>query len=105
VRDPEVRALMKRVTMEVDPEIPGELERHMWTRVTIRLADGRTVSIGPREVPGHPGNPLAPAAREDKFAECAGLALPADRVAVVAEMLERLEACPDLRSLTAVLAP
>src|SRR5512132_2482725 len=80
VRDPEVRALMGRVTMVVDPEIPGELERHMWTRVTIRLADGRTLSIGPRQVPGHPGHPLTPAALEEKFAECAGLVLPADRV-------------------------
>ena len=105
VRDPEVRALMGRVTMVVDPEIPGELERHMWTRVTIRLADGRTLSIGPRQVPGHPGHPLTPAALEEKFAECAGLVLPADRVGALAEMLRRLDACPDLRSLTAVLGP
>ena len=105
VRDPEVRALMGRVTMVVDPEIPGELERHMWTRVTIRLADGRTLSIGPRQVPGHPGHPLTPEALEEKFAECAGLVLPADRVGALAEMLRRLDACPDLRSLTAVLGP
>jgi hypothetical protein len=77
----------------------------MWTRVTIRLADGRTLSIGPRQVPGHPGSPLTPAALEEKFAECAGLVLSADRVSALAEMLRRLDACPDLRSLTAVLGP
>ena len=37
--------------------------------------------------------------------ECAGLVLPADRVGVLAEMLNCLDACPDLRSLTAVLGP
>ena len=94
VRDPEVRALMGRVSMVVDPEIPGELERHMWTRVTIRLADGRTLSIGPRQVPGHPAHPLTPAALEEKFAECAGLVLPADRVGVLAEMLEAPRCLP-----------
>src|SRR5580765_1433578 len=105
VRDPEVRALMGRVTMVVDPEIPGELERHMWTRVTIGLANGRTLSIGPRAVPGHPAHPLTAGALEEKFTQCAGLVLPADRIGVLAEMLRRLDACPDLRSLTAILGP
>ena len=76
VRDPAVRALMGRVAMAVDPEIPGELERHMWTRLTLRLTDGRTLSIGPREVPGHPGNPLTAAALEEKFTECAASCCP-----------------------------
>jgi hypothetical protein len=89
--------------MMVDPEIPGDLERHVWTRVTIRLTDGRTLSIGPRPVPGHPGNPLSLEALRDKFSECAGMALPADRVDSVREMVENLDACPDLRSLTAIL--
>ncbi len=105
VRDAGVRALMGRVAMTVDPEIPGELERHMWTRLTLRLTDGRTLSIGPREVPGHPGNPLTAAALQEKFTECAAVVLPADRVGALAEMLQRLDACPDLRSLTAILSP
>ena len=33
-------------------EIPGDLERQMWTRLTLRLADGRTFEIPPRPVPG-----------------------------------------------------
>ena len=105
VRDPAVRDLMSRVTMDVDPDIPGELERHMWTRLTVRLADGRSLSIGPREVPGHPANPLSPEALRDKFTECARLALPPDRVESLAEMLATLDTCPDLRSVTAMLAP
>jgi 2-methylcitrate dehydratase PrpD len=105
VRDPAVRQLMSRVTMTVDPDIPGDLERHMWTRVSIALIDGRTLHIGPREVPGHPACPLTPAALRDKFTECAGTVLPSDRVSTLAEMLDDLEGCPDLRSLTAILGP
>src|SRR6059036_3653488 len=41
-RDPAIRALMPRVRMRVDPDIPGDLERHMWTRVTVRMGDGRS---------------------------------------------------------------
>ncbi|HEV8437958.1 MAG TPA: MmgE/PrpD family protein [Methylomirabilota bacterium] len=105
VHDPAIRALMARVKLVVDPDIPGEQERHMWTRVTVRLADGRSVSIGPREVPGHPGNPLSDEALREKFDECARLVLSADRADSVGQMLEGLETCPDLRSLTAILGP
>jgi 2-methylcitrate dehydratase PrpD len=104
VQDARIRAIMKRVRMVVDPAIPGELERHMWTRVTIRLADGRVLSVGPREVPGHPSNPLPLQALREKFSECASVALPPDRVDSVREIVEGLDACPDLRSLTAILS-
>jgi 2-methylcitrate dehydratase PrpD len=103
--DPAIRALMRRVRMRVDPDIPGDLERHVWTRVTVRLADGRSWSLGPREVPGHPANPLTADSLREKFEECARLALPADRAESVRQMLEGLESCPDLRSLTAILGP
>jgi hypothetical protein len=56
-------------------------------------------------VPGHPANPLTLHALRAKFAECAGLVLPADRVDSVAQIVEALDACPDLRSLTAILDP
>jgi hypothetical protein len=56
-------------------------------------------------VPGHPGNPLTLEALRAKFEECAALVLPADRVDSVARIVESLDTCPDLRSLTAILAP
>ena len=104
-RDPAIRALMPRVRVRVDPDIPGDLERHMWTRVTVLLRDGRSWSVGPREVPGHPSKPLTAEALREKFEECARLALPEDRVDSVRQLVESLETCPDLRSLTAILGP
>ena len=105
VRTPAIRDLMARVRVVVDPEIPGDLERHVWSKVTLRLTDGRTLQIGPRQVPGHPGTPLTLEALRDKFNACAALVLPEDRVASVREMVEGLDGCPNLRSLTAILSP
>jgi len=102
-REPAIRALMQKIRVRVDPDIPGDAERHMWTRVTVRLADGRSFTAGPRQVPGRPSRPLSSDALREKFEECARLALPPDRVESVRQMLETLETCPDLRSLTAIL--
>ncbi len=103
--EPALRSVMGRVKMVVDPAIPGDLEHHVWTRVGVRLGDGRTLEIPPREVPGHPNAPLPREALLAKFADCAGRVLARDRVDSLAEMLEGLEGCPDLRSLTAILRP
>jgi len=102
--DPTIRELMTRVRLVVDPEIPGDLERHMWTRVTVRLRDGREVTIAPRPVPGHPGLPLSMDQLREKFMDCARIVLPEDRADSVRQMVEQLDGCPDLRSLTAILS-
>ena len=102
--DPAIARLMKRVHLVVDPEIPGDMERHMWTRVTVRLQDGRQVTIAPRPVPGHPELPLSKDQLREKFMDCARLALSEDRADTVRQMIEELDACPDLRSLTAILS-
>jgi len=39
----------------------------------------------------------------EKFGDCARLVLPEDRVGSVRQMVETLDGCPDLRSLTAIL--
>lgn len=101
--DPRIRAVMEKVRMVVDPAIPGDQERHAWASVTVKLADGRVLEVPPREVAGHPSRPLTAEALRQKFEECAGRVLPRDRVESAAEMLESLEDCPDLRSLTAIL--
>ena len=102
--DPAIAKLMRRVRLVVDPEIPGDMERHMWTRVTVRFQDGREVSIAPRPVLGHPELPLSKDQLREKFMDCARLVLSEDRADTVRQMLEELDACPDLRSLTAILS-
>ncbi len=105
VMDPAVRRLMERVRVVVDPEMPTDNERQMWSRLTARLADGSQTEIGPRPVPGHPTHPMTLEALREKFEECARLVLPPDRVATVRQIVEALDDCPDVRSLTAILSP
>ena len=104
VRNPVLRALMERVTLVVDPSLPDGLEQHAWSRVALRLADGRTLTTGPRGAHGHPDTPLAPEALHAKFLACATRVLPEDEAEGVAEQLAHLEDVPDIRALTSRLA-
>src|SRR5574342_293601 len=98
--DPAITGLMKRVRLVVDPSIPGDMERHMWTRMTVRLRDGRELTIAPRAVPGHPALPLSMDQLREKFRDCARTVLTEDRVESVRQMVEGLDGSPDLRRLT-----
>jgi 2-methylcitrate dehydratase PrpD len=104
VRDPEIAALVPRVRMVVDPSLPDRLEQHAWTRVTVRLADGRTLNAAPRGASGHPDAPLTDAQLRAKFLGCAAGVLGRGDAEAVAEQIETLDAVPDIRALTARLA-
>jgi 2-methylcitrate dehydratase PrpD len=99
----EMRGLMTRVRMVVDPTLPQGLDQHAWTRVTVRLRDGRTLDSPPRGASGHPDQPLTDAQLRDKFLACAGPVLGPDEADGVATQLTHLEDIPDIRALTARL--
>jgi 2-methylcitrate dehydratase PrpD len=104
VRDPALRGLMGRVRMVVDETLPHELTQHAWTRVTLRLADGRAIEAPPRSAQGHPDQPLSPESLHAKFLGCAERALPRGEAEAVAEQIMHLEDIPDIRALTSRLA-
>jgi len=101
--DDRVRDLMARVTMTVDPSFPDDLERHAWSAVQIRLADGRTLSSPPRGAQGHPTAPLSDDALRAKFLGCAEDVIAPDDAEAIITAVARLEDVPDLRVLTAYL--
>ena len=103
VRDAEVRRLMERVVMVVDPALPDGLEQHAWSRVTVRLHDGRTLASPPRGASGHPDQPLTDAQLRAKFLGCAAPVLGADAAEGIADQLAHLEDVPDVRTLTSRL--
>ena len=98
------RSLMDRVRMVVDPTLPDGLEQHAWSRVTVRLRDGRTLASPPRGASGHPDQPLTDAQLRAKFLGCAAPVLGAGEAEGVAEQLAHLEDVPDIRALTSRLA-
>jgi len=103
VANPEMRELMGRIAMVVDPGLPEGVEQHAWSRVTVRLRDGRTLSREARGARGHPDTPLSDAALREKFLACAKAVLSADEAEGVAEQLGHLEDIPDIRALTSRL--
>ena len=103
VRDAGVAALVPRVRMVVDPALPNELAQQAWSRVIIRLRDGRTLASSPRGASGHPDAPLSEAQLREKFLGCAaGVLAPRDAEAV-ADQVAQIDQVPDIRALTARL--
>ena len=99
-----LNGLMARVRMVVADDLPHDLEQNAWSRVTVRLVDGRTLALPPRGAQGHPDTPLTDVRLRDKFLACAALAMPRDEAEGVAEQLAHLEDIPDIRVLTSRLA-
>ena len=103
VTNRDTRELMERVAMVVDPALPQGVDQHAWSRVTIKLRDGRTLATEPRGARGHPDTPLSDAALRDKFLGCARTMLSPDEADGVAEQIGHLEDIPDVRALTSRL--
>jgi 2-methylcitrate dehydratase PrpD len=80
-------------------------ERPRWNALDTLGAPWKILTAGAAVKPHPSGASLSAGARREKFSECARLVLSADRVDSVAQMLESLETCPDVRSLTAILGP
>lgn len=79
VRDPQVRALMERVHVYVDPEIEALGYNEMRMKVAIHLRDGRVLSGKADMARGHPRKPMSREEVSEKFMECAALVMPEDR--------------------------
>jgi 2-methylcitrate dehydratase PrpD len=103
VANRETRELMERVAMVIDPGLPQGVEQHAWSRVTVRLRDGRSVTTEARGARGHPDTPLSDTALREKFLACARTVLSSDEAEGVAEQIDHLEDIPDVRALTSRL--
>jgi 2-methylcitrate dehydratase PrpD len=94
---------MGRVTMVTDSSLPDGLEQHAWTRVTVRLTDGRVLALPARGASGHPDQPLSDDQLRAKFLRCAVPVLGRDEAEGVAVQVGHLEDIPDIRALTSRL--
>jgi 2-methylcitrate dehydratase PrpD len=102
--DPQLRALMGRVqveiTDEVDPDYPIAALHDL---VTLVLRDGTRVETPRiRHFTGHAMAPLSPAQHWDKFADCAAHGgVDAARARRLFDLAQRVETLPDAAALTA----
>jgi 2-methylcitrate dehydratase PrpD len=99
--EPEVRALMEKVTVLADRTIvPGQ-----YPPLEVRLKDGRTVERFIRYAKGAPERPLSDAELADKVESLVVPVLGAARHREIVDCIASLEALPDLRHLVSLMTP
>jgi 2-methylcitrate dehydratase len=95
--DPGMHSIMDRISVLEDTDLTSRATRDSCpTELTLRLADGSTVSAAADVPRGHVTNPLTDDEIRSKFDLLAARALPLDRASELAELLLRL---PDLADL------
>jgi len=97
--DPEVRSLMARTTVTVDPAIDALTPGAWPARVTVLLADGRELEAYVENPKGDPENALGWQEVKEKFGLLVDGILPAAaarEVIAMCEGLEQLGACADI---------
>jgi 2-methylcitrate dehydratase PrpD len=104
VRDRNVIALMKRVTLVVDDELEALGYDQVRSRIRIKLNDGRLIEGRYDVARGHPDKPMSWAELCEKFYDCADLVLTRRNAEHVVEFVARLEQerglAPLLRALS-----
>jgi 2-methylcitrate dehydratase PrpD len=99
--DPRVRALMKRVTVFVDPSIKGEGGDALYTHnLTVKLKDGREFFVVATIVGGDVRKPLSRAEVLAKYRDNARRVLAPAEVEESIAMVDHLEDLPEIGRLT-----
>lgn len=102
-RDPGLRPVMQKVTVQVDPEIEANWAERPIHKIEITLNDGSRREIQANPARGHATNPATDADIERKFLSNAAGVTDQESARRLAQMLWRIEALPEISELTALL--
>ena len=101
-----VQRMMAQVETQFDPEIEAKGFDKMRSVVDVRLKDGRSwTQASDDRYRGGPDHPFTQAELHQKFADCAQLALPKERIARALDLIEHVDQLKDVRELVATLSP
>lgn len=103
LRDPTILALTDRVTVEVDPTMPGS--EQFKGVVIIETADGRRLEEIEEHNRGSAANPMTAAEIEGKFRENVAGVLSDGQASRLIETVMRLDAIDDVSTVTALTIP
>ena len=106
LRDPQVLAIARKITLVRDPALDWKLDLPLG-RVEIATTSGNHWLREGKAVPGNADNPLTWDQIHAKFAECAAVSaqpLAADKVALAQDMAQHLETLGDATDLIRCLA-
>ncbi|WP_194711860.1 MmgE/PrpD family protein [Noviherbaspirillum soli] len=99
MNDAATRALMKKITLTVDPELDAAFPGQRAARVEIRLRDGRVLAFLQPFRKGDPEAPLSDRELEQKYRELADPVLGSVAAGALLEKLNRLDELPGLETL------
>ena len=101
-----VQSMMARVETVFDREIEARGFDKIRSIVEVSLKDGRTlVQPSDERYRGGPERPFTREELHEKFADCAGLLLPPERIRRALELIESLEQIKNVRELALAMAP
>ena len=101
VHDPQVIAVMDRITWEPTEQATKEVPSP--SAVNITLTNGQEVSHRAKFEKGHPGNPLTQQELDSKFAECSQKQLSPDDIKEAIDRFHHLDELPNVAPLIALL--
>jgi 2-methylcitrate dehydratase len=104
LRDPRIRAFMRKITVKEDPAFGALRGNAPATRITATLDDGRRIAQQVENLPSFPGQPVSRAEVERKFRSNIGERWPQERTDALLQSLRALERADDLPSLLSKLA-
>ena len=95
--DPDLRALIARSKVSADPEFDADFPGRRRARVTVRLADGSSVSRVRNTRKGDPDDPLTDAELKSKFDDLAVPVIGAERSGELSDALWNLRGSEDIQ--------
>ncbi|MCS6933316.1 MAG: MmgE/PrpD family protein [Acetobacteraceae bacterium] len=101
--DPAIRALAARISVEEDPQMTARLPGLRPARVTLQLADGRTLSAEALTNRGDAEDPFSPEELREKFRELAAPVFGAGRARAIEEAVLALPEAEDCAALDRLL--
>jgi 2-methylcitrate dehydratase PrpD len=104
LRDPEIKALARRVRLELDDEIQAMFPQKRAVRVTLKLKNGVVHKQKLDGARGTPVNPMSKGEVEDKFRDLATVVLPRSRVEEIARVVRGLDEVKSISPLLKLLA-
>jgi 2-methylcitrate dehydratase PrpD len=100
--DPQIAAMMQKVTMRVDDTLDKSAPALTQARVQIRLYDGRQLAADANGARGYPDRPASDADIDAKFMACAERALAADSAMALLAALKAIDTAADVRRLPVI---
>jgi len=101
--DPNLLALIKRITVHPDPRLNAGYPQGFPCRVVVTTKEGKILTHEVFYPQGHPRNPMSDERLEQKFRYWASRVLPEKQINEIARIVWKLDLLPDLQPLAASL--